>query len=95
MLEELWKLLQEKDRLMDMAVQMGEMSPAFVERLRSLDERISEAVGIITVDRLDTLKTETVRLTTLSIRLARLTLVLIALTGFLALIALVSLLHFV
>lgn len=77
--EDLEKLLEDKDRLMGLAVQVGDMRPGFVERLKSLDQRISETQGLYTLALLESLNRESSRLTRLTIALIALTIILAAL----------------
>jgi len=85
--EGLDRLLEQRDRLLKLAIQVGDMKPPFAERLESLDEQIREAQGLYTLSLLESLNSESKKLT-------KLTAALIGLTIILALLALPSFILF-
>jgi hypothetical protein len=72
--------IEERNRLVKMAVDIGDMKPDFVERINFAEERISEALGLHTVNLLESLNSETGKLTKLTLALIGLTVVLSLLT---------------
>ena len=76
-----WKhWLDERNRLLKHAVDVGDMKPEFVERINFAEERLGQALGIRTVSLLESLDSETKRLNKLTTTLIILTVVLSLLT---------------